>query len=50
MVRIFEGGVLIAEIIPELWLINRHIINLPPPYNRQDIDNFSVITRIKKAS
>jgi hypothetical protein len=50
MVRIFDGGALIAEIIPELWLINRHIVNLPPPYDQHDIKDLSVLTRIKKAS
>lgn len=50
MVRVFDGGSLIAEIIPELWLINRHIVNLPAPYNKHDIRDLAVITRVKKAS
>ena len=29
IVRVFEGGALRAEIIPELWLLSRH--NKPPP-------------------
>ncbi|MEW6732160.1 MAG: diadenylate cyclase [Acidobacteriota bacterium] len=50
MVRVFDGGTLIAEIIPELWLLNRRNVHLPTPYNEQDIQDLAVLTRVKKAS
>lgn len=28
VVRVFEGGVLIADIIPELWLLKQHTVHL----------------------
>jgi len=50
MVRVFDGGVMIAEIIPELWLISRRNVHLPAPYVEQDIKNIAVLTRSRKAS
>jgi hypothetical protein len=32
MVRVFDNGGLIAEIIPELWLLSHHKIQLCGPY------------------
>ena len=35
MVRIFDNGKLIAEIIPELWLLSHHDVQLPGPYREE---------------
>jgi diadenylate cyclase len=45
MVRVFDGGHLIAEIIPELWLFNRRNVNLPAPYSEHDDMDLAVFTR-----
>jgi diadenylate cyclase len=45
MVRIFDGASLIAEIIPELWLISRRNVNLPAPYIEYDDRDLAVFTR-----
>jgi DNA integrity scanning protein DisA with diadenylate cyclase activity len=50
MVRISDGGALIAEILPELWLFNRHLVNLPTPYVEHDSKDLAILTRVRKAS
>lgn len=35
MVRVFDNGKLIAEIIPELWLLSHHNVQLRGPYKKQ---------------
>jgi DNA integrity scanning protein DisA with diadenylate cyclase activity len=35
MVRVFDDGKLVAEIIPELWLMDRHNVQLRAPYREE---------------
>jgi len=45
IVRVFHGGELIAEIIPELWLFRRHIQPLlPGPVTEQYAEDLTVFT------
>jgi diadenylate cyclase len=38
VVRIFDNGEMISEIIPELWLIKRYSENLRTPYSSGDLE------------
>jgi diadenylate cyclase len=45
IVRVFHGGDLIAEIIPELWLFRRHMqSHLRGRVTEQHIDNLAILT------
>jgi hypothetical protein len=44
MVRVFDDGKLIAEIIPELWLMDRYNVQLPAPYREEHVGDLAVIT------
>jgi DNA integrity scanning protein DisA with diadenylate cyclase activity len=35
MVRVFDDGKMVAEIIPELWLMDRHNVQLRAPYREE---------------
>jgi diadenylate cyclase len=43
MVRVFDDGRLIAEIIPELWLLNRHNVQLRGPYQEERQGDLAVL-------
>jgi DNA integrity scanning protein DisA with diadenylate cyclase activity len=43
-VRIFCHGKLTAEIIPEIWLMRRHEIQLQGPVTREDVGDLSIVT------
>jgi DNA integrity scanning protein DisA with diadenylate cyclase activity len=45
MVRIFDKGLLVAEIIPELWLFNRHNIQLPAPFTEERVSDLTVLVK-----
>lgn len=47
IVRIFDDGKIIAEIIPEIWLIKRHGINLGDSYSA-NIEELNVKSKRKK--
>ncbi|MGB7925475.1 MAG: diadenylate cyclase [Pyrinomonadaceae bacterium] len=44
MVRVFDDGQLIAEIIPELWLMDRYTAQLPAPYKEELVGDLAVLT------
>jgi hypothetical protein len=44
MVRIFDDGKLVAEIIPELWLLDHYNVQLAKPYQEERIGDLSVLT------
>jgi DNA integrity scanning protein DisA with diadenylate cyclase activity len=44
MVRVFDDGKLIAEIIPELWLMDRYKVQLPVPYEEERVGDLAVLT------
>ena len=43
MVRIFDNGQLIAEIIPELWLLSHHEVQLRGPYHEERQGDMAVL-------
>jgi DNA integrity scanning protein DisA with diadenylate cyclase activity len=43
-VRVFRDGALVAEILPELWLLGRYTSYLSGPIRTQQIDSIAVLT------
>ena len=44
MVRIFNRGKLVAEIIPELWLMDRYNVQVSKPYEEERVGDLAVLT------
>jgi hypothetical protein len=44
MVRVFDDGKLVAEIIPELWLMDHYNVQLPAPYQEEVVGDLAVLT------
>jgi len=44
MVRVFDNGTLVAEIIPELWLMDHYNVKLPAPYKEELVGDLAVLT------
>jgi diadenylate cyclase len=44
MVRVFDDGKLVAEIIPELWLMDHYNVQLSQPYEEERMGDLAVIT------
>jgi DNA integrity scanning protein DisA with diadenylate cyclase activity len=44
MVRVFDDGKLVAEIIPELWLMDQYNVMLSTPYEEQRVGEMAVLT------
>jgi diadenylate cyclase len=49
MVRVFDDGNLIAEIIPELWLLSRHNVQMRGPFTEEHIRDLAVLVRQKQS-
>jgi diadenylate cyclase len=45
VVRAFDEGELISEIIPELWLMSRHQVHLSGEYIQESEDDLTIVTR-----
>lgn len=45
VVRIFDDGEIISEIIPELWLLKRHGIHLTGPYSMRSGEEMTVVSK-----
>ncbi|MBI4962295.1 MAG: DNA integrity scanning protein DisA nucleotide-binding domain protein [Desulfomonile tiedjei] len=45
VVRIFDDGEIVSEIIPELWLLSRHGVHLEGPYSAQSGENLTVVCK-----
>jgi len=45
MVRVFKSGGLVAEILPELWLLGRYSSYLPGPMRTDKSSNVAVLVR-----
>jgi DNA integrity scanning protein DisA with diadenylate cyclase activity len=43
MVRVFDAGKLIAEVLPELWLLNRHSVQLRAPFSEERFSDMAVL-------
>ena len=44
MVRVFDDGKLVAEIIPELWLMDHYNVQLSKPYEEEHVGDLAVLT------
>ena len=44
MVRVFDDGKLVAEIIPELWLMDYYNVQLSAPYQEERVGDLAVLT------
>jgi len=44
MVRVFDDGKLVAEIIPELWLMDHYNVQLSKPYEEERAGDLAVLT------
>jgi len=44
MVRVFDDGRLVAEIIPELWLMDHYNVQLSTPYEEERVGDLAVLT------
>ncbi len=44
MVRIFDDGKLVAEIIPELWLMDHYNVQVDVPYEEERVGDLAVLT------
>jgi len=44
MVRVFDDGKLVAEIIPELWLMDHYNVQLSAPYREERVGDLTVLT------
>jgi len=44
MVRVFDDGKLVAEIIPELWLMDHNNVQLTAPYEEEHVGDLAVLT------
>jgi DNA integrity scanning protein DisA with diadenylate cyclase activity len=42
VVRVFDGGEIVTEILPELWLLNRHGIHINAPFTTQTTESMAV--------
>lgn len=45
IVRIFDNGEIISEIIPELWLLRRHGLHLIGPYSTRSVEQVTVASK-----
>lgn len=48
VVRVFYGGALTAEIIPELWLLSRHYRQLRGPVSEQHVSDVAIFTSTRR--
>ena len=42
IVRIFDRGEIVTEILPELWLLNRHCIHISAPFTTQKTETMAI--------
>ncbi|MDH3391490.1 MAG: diadenylate cyclase [Desulfobulbaceae bacterium] len=45
IVRIFIGGRIVSEIIPEIWLLKRYSTHLEGPYLKRNLDEMTVLDK-----
>ena len=45
VVRVFDDGEIIAEILPELWLLQKYSVHLPQPYIKHADRGMSTVAR-----
>jgi len=45
LVRVFADGALIAEVLPELWLLSRHNVKLHAPFSEEHVRDLAVLVK-----
>jgi DNA integrity scanning protein DisA with diadenylate cyclase activity len=50
VVRVFYGGRLQAEILPEPWLLSRHSLHLPAPIHEDSLQDMAIFTTEEAAA
>jgi diadenylate cyclase len=45
LVRVFTDGNLIAEVLPELWLLSRHSVQLRAPFSEEHVRDLAVLVK-----
>jgi DNA integrity scanning protein DisA with diadenylate cyclase activity len=45
LVRVFDHGELVAEIIPELWMLSRYSLHLHQPYSERTGEQLTVLSK-----
>jgi len=45
VVRVFDDGEIVSEIIPELWLMSRHALHLEGPYSKSSDEHLTVVSK-----
>jgi hypothetical protein len=45
VVRVFDDGQIISEIIPELWLLRRYSLHLAAPYSMRSDKKLTVVSK-----
>ena len=48
IVRIFDNGELVSEILPEIWLLSRYSLHLKGPTSEQTEDQLTVVSRVER--
>ena len=45
LVRVFADGALIAEVLPELWLLSHHNVKLHAPFSEEHVRDLAVLVK-----
>jgi DNA integrity scanning protein DisA with diadenylate cyclase activity len=45
IVRVFDDGEIVSEIIPELWMLSRYSLHLTGPYLKRTEDHLTVVSK-----
>lgn len=45
MVRVFDDGEIISEIVPELWMLRRYSLHIPQPYSERSEGEVTVVSK-----
>ncbi|MDI6854140.1 MAG: diadenylate cyclase [Deltaproteobacteria bacterium] len=45
IVRVFDNGHLVSEIIPEIWMLNRYSLHLTQPYDERTEEQLTVVSK-----
>jgi len=48
MVRVFDDGEIVAEIIPEVWMLSRYSLHMDGPYATQHDDTYTVVSKVEE--
>ncbi|HEX4946136.1 MAG TPA: diadenylate cyclase [Blastocatellia bacterium] len=50
LVRVFDDGELIAEVLPELWLLSRYSVQLPAPFSEEHVRDLAILVSADKGN